>query len=236
MRRWALLVVISLAIGMIATICVCWQAAFWPSMTQVNWAVARNPPNDWITAPPARNPSVQYFEHSTTSDIATNRTVYIQFSFSTPKQTNYSVNSPPKSDWNYCIFHESFGWPMRAMYHELAFVNADGTGVMRPFELNSRREGISTGRHFAGRSRLSRAPPPYDELRLPIRVHPLGFVINTLLTGALCIFPFVLLRLRKAWIAQKRLQYGRCEACGYDLADLTTCPECGTPDPSKLTT
>lgn len=228
MRRWILLVLAAVVLGVIATISICWHAAFWPSQTQVHWAADRNPPQDWITAPPDRNPPIMDVDFSTMSYISANRTVFIQFSFSTPRPTSYPNNSPPNSDWNYLIHHESFGWPMRAMYHELAFTNADKAGVMRPFELSSRREGLSTGRQHAGPYRTGRVPPPHDELRLPLRVHPLGFVSNTLLVGALCIFPFVLLWLCKKWITLNRLQHGRCSACGYNLADLKTCPECGT--------
>jgi hypothetical protein len=228
MRRWFLHVVAAIVVGCMITVGVSWQAAFWPSQVQVYWAAGRNAPHDWITTPPDRNPSIIYVDISTSSFISANRTVFTQSSFSTPRPTNYTINSPPNSDWNYLVHHESFGWPMRAMYHELAFANADGAGLLIPLELGSQREGLSTGRQFAGATRMGRVALPYDEIRLPLRVHPIGFVTNSLFAGLICIFPFVLLWLNKKWITMNRLQHGRCSACGYDLTDLKTCPECGT--------
>ncbi len=69
--------------------------------------------------------------------------------------------------------------------------------------------------------------------RLPIGIHPLPFIANTLLYAAI---PFAL------WLAvgplrrRRRRRAGRCTRCAYDRAGLpvdSVCPECGQAAPSN---
>lgn len=54
---------------------------------------------------------------------------------------------------------------------------------------------------------------------------PSGFILNTLIYSALSL-PILLIpaALRRHHRARK----GLCTSCGYDIAGLATCPECGT--------
>lgn len=59
---------------------------------------------------------------------------------------------------------------------------------------------------------------------MPTRVHWPGLAFNTLFFGVLFLVMFILPG--RAKIARRR-RFGLCLACGYDLAGLATCPECG---------
>lgn len=63
---------------------------------------------------------------------------------------------------------------------------------------------------------------------LPLEPIPVPFAINTLSYGAifwsLCLGVTTLRR-------RRRTTRGHCHSCNYDLAGLTTCPECGTATP-----
>ncbi len=63
-----------------------------------------------------------------------------------------------------------------------------------------------------------------DRRKLPIMPVWFGFLVNTLLYGALLMTPFVPGAIRRSSRARK----GRCTTCGYDIAGLATCPECGS--------
>lgn len=73
-------------------------------------------------------------------------------------------------------------------------------------------------------------PPTSDWLtnregyQMPIRPIPLGLALNTLFYAFIAAVPILLVpALRRR---HRRLR-GRCVACGYTLAGLSTCPECG---------
>lgn len=59
---------------------------------------------------------------------------------------------------------------------------------------------------------------------MPTRVYWPGLVFNTLFFGVLFLVMFILPG--RAKIARRR-RLGLCLACGYDLAGLSKCPECG---------
>lgn len=61
---------------------------------------------------------------------------------------------------------------------------------------------------------------------VPTRPRWLGFMLNTLFYAAVLYIPFVSFAASKRrW----RIRRGLCPACAYELAGLTTCPECGRP-------
>jgi hypothetical protein len=62
---------------------------------------------------------------------------------------------------------------------------------------------------------------PYQ--RLPIDPVLPGFLLNTLVYAALPALVLTAVHIR----ARKRRRQSRCPACGYELAGLPTCPECG---------
>ena len=59
---------------------------------------------------------------------------------------------------------------------------------------------------------------------MPTRIYWPGLAFNTIFFGVLCLVMFILPR--RATIARRR-RLGLCLGCGYDLAGLARCPECG---------
>ena len=62
------------------------------------------------------------------------------------------------------------------------------------------------------------------DTHLPLRPRPLAFIANVL------IYTVVLLTLHAMWCegrSRRRMRRGRCAACGYDIAGVERCPECG---------
>lgn len=68
-------------------------------------------------------------------------------------------------------------------------------------------------------------PNPFTEAkRLPLRPLPLWFAINALVYALSVIFVHAMwCEARERWRAGR----GRCAGCGYELAGLEVCPECG---------
>ena len=66
--------------------------------------------------------------------------------------------------------------------------------------------------------------PAAFESFLPLRPLAAGFVVNTLLHTLVA---FGVLSLVARWRASRRRRVGECAACGYELAGLHTCAECG---------
>jgi hypothetical protein len=65
---------------------------------------------------------------------------------------------------------------------------------------------------------------------LPIGIHPLPFIANTLFYAAVPLGGWLVIGPVRRW---RRRRAGRCPACGYDRAGLAAgavCPECGDAD------
>ncbi len=81
--------------------------------------------------------------------------------------------------------------------------------------------GVDTGLANQGMNPLH---PMWPTARLPLRPEFPGFVVNSLFYGGLALAAVVAPRsLRRRW----RVRRGRCVGCGYELAGLVVCPECG---------
>jgi len=59
---------------------------------------------------------------------------------------------------------------------------------------------------------------------LPLKPIEPGFTLNTLLYAVVLYIPFLGFGALKR---RRRIRRGLCPACAYELAGLTTCPECG---------
>ncbi|GAB5495759.1 MAG: hypothetical protein Phyf2KO_08390 [Phycisphaerales bacterium] len=69
-----------------------------------------------------------------------------------------------------------------------------------------------------------------NEVRLPLRVIPLGFAVNWVFwTAVVLLIGWAPGALRR----RNRVSKGLCIRCKYELAGLTTCPECGTQSTPK---
>lgn len=109
------------------------------------------------------------------------------------------------------------GWPLRAMayWHEGfygwgEFVWSRGAGP----------SGISHGRE------IGTATLPFAERVIPLQPLWTGLICNTLIHGGILFLGATTVSARRT---ARRRRRGQCVHCGYDLAGLATCPECGTP-------
>jgi hypothetical protein len=114
----------------------------------------------------------------------------------------------------------SAGWPLFAM-----------TGWSEPDFFNPKpvrhRDALVIPQRVFNRLAVPPTSASWQWQRLPTRIVPLGFTLNTLLAAGVLLgvvegFAFARRRARRV--------KGRCAACGYDRGGLpndAACPECG---------
>ncbi len=113
------------------------------------------------------------------------------------------------------------GWPMRSMRTWIMSAPPYEITDERDYEMTMGVDAAKVVPFFKNRRRL---PIPL----LPI---PLGFTLNTLFYAALLYVPVLGFGALKC---RQRARRGLCPACAYDLAGMTTCPECGSaPSPRR---
>lgn len=106
------------------------------------------------------------------------------------------------------------GWPFRTL---TGYATSDGRTRTTAWMLD-------TGIHRSAAG---------DTVELPLRPLPLGMAANTLIYALPIGLTIATLRAART---RRRAARGRCTACAYDLANLTTCPECGHQAPSQRPT
>ena len=72
------------------------------------------------------------------------------------------------------------------------------------------------------------SPDPNRQLAIPYRVEPLGLAISAAMYATVM---WVLWAVPVAFRRWDRLERGACVKCGYEVAGLARCPECGTDAP-----
>jgi len=114
------------------------------------------------------------------------------------------------------------GWPVRSMFTQHRSLETH-TFFARPVVADT--SGSNPGLGIPAWIPWS-APAHQESRRIPTRIIPLGFAVNTLFYGSLItLVVWVWARLRRRY----RVSEGCCTACGYDLrgAAHERCPECG---------
>lgn len=121
------------------------------------------------------------------------------------------------------LWHTRFGWPFIALEHlEVSTFggNEESKKIQAAFSVRfpngaSLQVPPALARYATSGSTFLPAHPVFP-----------GFLLNTLLyatlAGTLIQAPFILRR-------RARIKSGLCPTCGYALAQLPLCPECGTP-------
>ena len=108
---------------------------------------------------------------------------------------------------DYFVFDVAWGFPLRSM--ALTYTREESAGMLGYQDAIELSPGT--------RSFLAR-------VRLPTRVLWVGFVLNGLFYAGLIFGPW-----QTVSVVRRRHRHvaGRCLRCGYDLAGLGACPECG---------
>ena len=137
-----------------------------------------------------------------------------------------SDNPPPV----YHLYRDRFGWPFRSFTRDT--YTAGWLDQYSPTEshvpvkesvvfsdpLNSKstyHRGIEIPKALSG---------PGSSTYIPVRIIWTGLIFNSIFWGFIALVPGYCIRIaRKAVRNRKRL----CVACGYQVLDLQTCPECG---------
>jgi len=127
----------------------------------------------------------------------------------------YSAESPESP---YIILEGRYGWPMKSSTSWIPMLElprARGSRCPDAF-YSPWRIGIQSPIRFERRPQLH---------RVAIMPLPIGFAVNSLFYGMLVLLTLVgVRRMRQG----SRRRIGRCFNCGYELAALPTCPECGS--------
>lgn len=127
------------------------------------------------------------------------------------------------------------GWPMHAMMTEQYAI-----GPRPPIERVQDMPLISLRHGLRGGLILHHQPQhpmlhPLGHHSLPLMPLWPGFAINAAFYAA-CLAALWLTiggGVHLLGTKKRRRKRGLCESCGYDIQDLTTCPECGNPRPSR---
>ncbi len=133
-------------------------------------------------------------------------------------------NPPPRPEGDMTVamsgFRYQFGFPFRSVQFRDAaaehyqhrnghpmFVYQQDTTHTLPLHQRGLPTGLTSTRHQL----------------LPLDTLPIGFLLNTMIYASLPALVMTAFHLR----TQRRRRQSRCPACGYPIAGLPTCPECG---------
>ena len=115
----------------------------------------------------------------------------------------------------YFVTRDVLGWPIGTMESvRREYLPLSGANAIRVEAV-----GLDSGI----RVRRGSGPAAFDSF-LPLRPLAVGFTVNVLLHTLVV---FGVLSLVAKWRASRRRRVGECAACGYELAGLRTCAECG---------
>jgi hypothetical protein len=119
--------------------------------------------------------------------------------------------------WVAHVNHTEAGWPLRCWWGTRRSLRVEGDGI------KTERTDLSSC--CADVPRLMRGLLGVSQL--PIGIHPLRFIANTLFYAALPLGLWGTIEPLRRW---RRSRTGRCQACGYNRAGVplgAACPECG---------
>lgn len=117
------------------------------------------------------------------------------------------------------------GWPMRAMVYERTLVMKDARGTIEAY-MDECENGLACGVALPSWMPVAEKmmPDEFQFRRIPLRPVLIGFTINSLLWMTTMMFVIKTIR---CGIKRLRNRSMRCAVCGYELPELTVCPECG---------
>lgn len=113
------------------------------------------------------------------------------------------------------------GWPVRAAYWDEHLIPGKGN--------RTQIDRVFSALHAAAGDQLGIERPkwmpgePYR--RVPTQFYVSGLALNVVTFASLWLLPGLILRQVRRW---NRVRRGKCGSCGYQLAGIPRCPECGT--------
>lgn len=194
-------VTIAAVLGAVLTVGQCWLLAMQAVPTTFTAPVVPGATYPWPAPVPANWPaceeSVRWWGIGMRREQAS-------------EQNAYSSRVP-----QFFVTRDVLGWPMGAMESvRCEYLPLSGAGAIRV-------EDVSIGSGI--RVHRGSGPGAFESF-LPMRPMAMGFTVNVLLYTLVA---FGVLSLVARWRASRRKRDGECAACGYELAGLRTCAECG---------
>lgn len=254
MKRAAITIMVCLLLGAIINVAVAWGVVLWtPPMLLSNpspigiWPV--EVPDDW---PPAdgiesaqrlgivflrtRGDNIdQTFRHLEQQfDEATERAFAMPDPASRSRALDEAVNELSRSRRQIPVRYASVevlksGLPVSCVYSERSDLESISISAAQTYRVSDEsKQGLAIPAWIPWCEHEKR-----NTRRLPTRIMPLGFTVNTLVyAGLIAIIVWACAFLRR----RCRVREGCCTACGYDLrgAAHERCPECGTATASAL--
>ncbi len=225
-RRFLKHVVITTLFALAVTVLIAWTLAWITpdavrpayTMSGVPGAIANwlEPvPDDWPDAP--LGTSIIVPRGSAKIDLSSSNRVRVRQSMG----RGFSVSSGPNGtvidfddDPAHVLDQVRVGWPVHTMVHH-------GPDDGRPAPQSALRKLYEWGFATPGK--------PQPDRRLPLRPIWRVFVPSVLVTAVLLELLWQAWRLPARLRIRRRNARGQCLNCGYDLAGMNQCPECGTP-------
>jgi len=224
MRRWVLLIAVSLVLGAFPTIAISWTQA---RQTAYGWKVS------------------DFFAFNGQESEYREPKILTGGEWMWPVNEHWPAKPEHLRDWGnhdiqtatrsedglitvYMLNRYSYGWPMAsACYFRASGSVSSDFSTFGVFDSGSRLTSNTEPKlnFFASGIKIPTGKPVVTHMNLPIVPRPLGFAVNTTLYSIAPMFILVWYHILRS---KRRIRNGRCCRCKYDLAGLETCPECGT--------
>lgn len=200
MRRWKL-AFISIVFGLLSNIAIAWVISL--NYPGAHTATESESTLRWVANTPSNWPDTPNYSY-----LYRSRGVKEYFQFRSSDNPNDSV------DILGYIERTAFGWPL---------VSMDWTWFYSRHP-DFLRDAEESGTLVRGVRFQVAGYTPYRGT-LPLHPNFPGFIVNTIFWGVLF---WVILACLGLLLRRRRVRKGHCPNCNYQLAGLTSCPECGT--------
>ena len=213
-QQLVLRLLLCVVLGTVTTVCVAWACSLWvvvPGVERASGVAQQMQLPDAWRAEVARLPEVTPGGYAESS-----LSLRFKRSEALGRTVLNAIRSAP-GDGVDDAFESRSGWPMRCLW----CASSDGT----------RKPGVVWERALLVPDRLAREGASFTYFDGTLGKHPLpigmignGLAANTAFYGAVWVVPVFGIPALRRWRRRRR---GRCVGCGYELAGLATCPECG---------
>ncbi len=210
MRRWRTILIAAIIGGLTINVGICWRSAYYSKSNSCTnyWNLITKYPNSWHTRMPIDWPMKP---NARLTRVNTYNTLIFETALGDSPQTQLS-----------CITM-AYGWPLRAMTTQQYEFSPNHTDTPQAsifragFEMNGPALPVNILEHpMRGGNKVN----------IPLRPRPIPFAANWIIYTFILLTPCLVLSLVRKKLRRDR---GLCRKCGYEIADLDICPECGLP-------